>query len=258
MNRSTFFAALRKRGSGVFGTSLKQTQVDGLERLLSATSSRPISHVAYLLATAFHETGGNMQPIREAFGKSDGDTINRLEKAWKAGRLGQVRTPYWRPDASGKSWFGRGYVQLTHRDNYARAAAVTGVDLLGDPSKAMHPEVAAKILVEGCESGLFTGKRLSDYLPGDPVNARRVVNGTDKAALIAGYAKAFEAALREAGYSVTAKTPVKDIAFTVPGQVKTPGTGAVVVGGGLLAGLGAALWKWGCDIAPWLFSNCGG
>ena len=257
MNRTAFYAALRQRNSGLFGTSLTQAQVDGLERLLSAVNGRPISHASYLLGTAFHETGGTMQPIREAFGKSDQDTINRMEKAWKAGRLGSVRTPYWRPDASGRAWFGRGYVQLTHRENYAKAAAVTGVDLLGDPSKAMQPEVAAKILVEGCESGLFTGKKLSDYLPGDPVTARRVVNGTDKAALIAGYAKAFEAALREAGYSVTAKTPVKDIAFTVPGQVKKPTAGAVVATGGA-ALIAAGIAAWWNEISAWVASLFGG
>lgn len=219
MNRAAFYAALRKRDSGLFGTSLTQAQVDGLEVLLTACSGRPISHVAYLLATAYHETGKTMQPIREAYGKTDGDSINRLERAWKAGKLPSVRTPYWRPDASGKAWFGRGYVQLTHRDNYAKASALTGVDLLSHPEKAMVPQIAAQILVEGCTAGMFTGARLAQYLPGDPVGARRVVNGTDKAQQIATYAKAFEAALAASGYSVTARQPrAKDIALTVPGQ----------------------------------------
>lgn len=257
MNRATFYAALRRRSSGVFGTSLRQTQVDGMERLLTASDGLHVSHVAYLLATAYHETGATMQPIREAFGKTDGDTINRLDRAWRAGKMPQVRTPYWRPDATGKAWFGRGYVQLTHRDNYAKAAAITGVDLLGDPSKAMRPDVAAKILVEGCEVGLFTGKRLSDYLPADPVNARRVINGTDKAALIAGYAKSFEAALREAGYAASSPR-VKDVALTVPGQDRKLPKGAVAVGG--LAAVGTAVWAWACSIplVAWLFSSCGG
>ena len=36
MDRSIFFAALRERKSGVFGTSLSQKQVDGLDALLDA------------------------------------------------------------------------------------------------------------------------------------------------------------------------------------------------------------------------------
>ena len=59
----------------------------------------------------------------------------------------------------------------------------------------MQPTVAALVLVRGCSEGWFTGKRLADYLPGDYVGARRVVNGTDKAAQIATYAAAFEQAL---------------------------------------------------------------
>lgn len=42
---------------------------------------------------------------------------------------------------------------------------------------------------------LFTGVGLPRYIRGsrcDYVNARRIVNGTDRASLIAGYAKEFE------------------------------------------------------------------
>ena len=50
-------------------------------------------------------------------------------------------------------------------------------------------------MVRGMTEGLFTGKRLSDYLPGNYTWARRVINGNDKATTIAGYARHFEAAL---------------------------------------------------------------
>ena len=240
MNRTAFYESLRKPGNVVSGSSLRQSQVDGMERLLTAVTDRPISHAAYLLATAYHETGGTMQPVREAFGKTDRDTVNRLDRAWAAGKLGQVKAPYWRFDDSGRAWFGRGYVQLTHRDNYRKAAAITGVDLLGDPSKAMQPEVAAKILVEGCEAGLFTGKRLSDYLPGDYVGARRVVNGQDKAQLIAGYARDFERALQAAGFADAPKTPAKPTSPPT-GKKPDPGFGLAAVIGFLLAGAGVAV-----------------
>ena len=50
--------------------------------------------------------------------------------------------------------------------------------------------------------GDFTGKSLSNYISAgkcDYVEARRIVNGTDRAHKIAGYAAEFEVALR-AGY----------------------------------------------------------
>lgn len=180
---------------------MTRAQVDGVEIILSATDGLPRSHRAYLLSTAFHETARTMQPVRETLAKTDAAAVNRLEKAWKAGKLEWVKTPYWRFDQQGKTWLGRGYVQLTHRDNYQKAAALVGADLLGNPGLAMQPDIAAKVLVEGSEIGMFTGKKLRDYLPGNYREARRVINGLDKATLIAGYAERFERALQAAGVS---------------------------------------------------------
>lgn len=194
MSRADFYDAIRP----LFGGSLTQEQVQGVEILLTATDGLSVSHRAYLLATAKHETAHTMQPVRETLAKSDDGAVKALEKAWKAGKLPWVKTPYWRKDRDGKSWFGRGYVQLTHKANYQKASARTGIDLVADPSAALSPMVAARILVQGSSEGWFTGKKLSDYLPGDYVNARRVVNGTDKAKEIAALAQEFEAAITAA------------------------------------------------------------
>ena len=196
IDRAKLFAALRKRESGVFGTSLTKGQVEGIERILDETGDMEVEKLAYILATAYHETGRTMQPVREAFAKSDEQAIARLENAWKKGKLKWVKTPYWRPDADGKAWFGRGYVQITHKANYQRLSPIAGVDLVADPDMALDPRIAAKILVCGMAGGLFTGKSLADYLPGDYVGARKIVNGTDRAKTIAGYARSFEKALR--------------------------------------------------------------
>jgi predicted chitinase len=186
----------------MFGGELSQSQVDGCEIIIAASSGMPISHVAYILATAFHETGRLMQPIKETVSAShtnknpsDATVVNRLNAAFEKGQLKWVRTPYWDFDESGKSWFGRGYVQLTHKSNYIKAASKLGVDMDVNPDLAMVPTVAARVLIRGCDEGWFTGKKLSDYLPGDYVGARRIVNGTDKASTIASYAKQFEVAL---------------------------------------------------------------
>jgi len=173
MTRALFYRAVRP----IFGGALSQQQVDGIEALLAATEGLPMPHRAYLLATAKHETADTMQPIAE-YGKGKGK-------------------PYGKPGRYGQAQYGRGYVQLTWDDNYARADKALGLNgaMLKDFNLAMQPTIAAKILVRGCSEGWFTGKKLADYLPGDYRGARRVVNGLDKADLIAGYAREFEAAL---------------------------------------------------------------
>lgn len=220
MNAEAFFAEARKQ----FGR-LSQSQVDGINAILKATEGRKRSHVAYLLATAWHETARTMQPVRETLAGSDAQAVARLDRAWKAGKLKQVKVPYWRFDDTGRTWLGRGYVQLTHRDNYRKAAAMVGVDLLGNPSLALRADIAARILVEGCEVGLFTGKKLSDYLPGDYVNARKIVNGLDKAFEIARVAEAWEAALIAGGAAPDKPKPAQP---TKPATPQFGGLGWIV------------------------------
>ena len=223
MTTAAFFAAVRP----LFGGTLSQSQVDGLTTILKATEGLPISHRAYLLATTQHETAHTMQPVRETLAKTDDSAIARLENAWARGQLKWVKTPYWRKDADGKSWLGRGYVQLTHRTNYERASKITGIDLVANPNAAMRPDVAAKILVTGCSAGIFTGKRLSDYLPGDYVNARRVVNGLDRAKDIAKLAVGYEAALMKLPVPVSdARPPAKP--QPKPAVSATAGLGALL------------------------------
>lgn len=218
MSTAAFFAAARP----LFGGTLSQSQVDGLMTILKATEGRPISHRAYLLATTQHETAHTMQPVRETLAKTDDSAIARLENAWAKGQLKWVKTPYWRKDADGKTWLGRGYVQLTHKTNYERASKITGIDLVATPNAAMRPDVAAKILVTGCSAGIFTGKRLTDYLPGDYLNARRIVNGMDRAADIARLAEGYEAALKKmpAGVSVIDARPPAKPTPAITGQTK--------------------------------------
>lgn len=182
---------------------LNQSQVDGIEILLEEGEKRNFNTewIAYVLATAWHETGGTMEPVRETFADTDEQAIARLEKAYKAGKLKGVKTPYWRT-----GFFGRGYVQLTHEYNYRKMGEWLGIDLVKDPSKALDPRVAAQIIYEGMLKGMFTGKKLPDFLDGidgtdaeDVIEfekARAIVNGVDQKKKIAGYALKFEQALR--------------------------------------------------------------
>jgi len=156
------------------------------------------SQTAYILATASWETGGAMKPIKETVmpyhkdkNPSDATVISRLD-AW-ARKTGRTRNIYWRD-----GWFGRGYVQLTHRANYVNASNKLGVDLVARPADAMRPDIAVKVLVRGMLEGWFTGKRLGAYVDAaktDFDGARRVVNGTDKAQEIAALAVQYQDAI---------------------------------------------------------------
>lgn len=172
-----FFAAVRQ----VTG-ALTQPQVNILNILLrtAGTARWPIGWLAYGLATAWHEA--RLLPQAE-WGRGKGRPYA------KAGKYGQAQ-------------YGRGLVQLTWDFNYewADKALELNGQLLRNFDLALDPTIATRILVKGMEDGAFTGRRLGQYIVrrGTPeafVNARRIINGTDKAQLIAGYAERFQAAL---------------------------------------------------------------
>jgi hypothetical protein len=92
---------------------------------------------------------------------------------------------------------------LTWRENYVHADNKLGLQgaLIKNFELAMEPDVAARVLIYGLIEGWFTKFRLPDYFNDhatDWVHARRIVNGMDKAELIAGYAREFYAALTAA------------------------------------------------------------
>ena len=165
--------------------SLGQRQVDGLNALLremgSDTTINDIRWFAYMMATVYHETAHSFQPIEE-IGRGRG-------------------RPYGMPDPiTGQIYYGRGLVQLTWKRNYHKFGDLLGLDLVNDPALALQPGTAYKVLSLGMTRGLFTGKKLADYIndeESDFVEARRIINGLDRARLIAGYAAKFEKMLTD-------------------------------------------------------------
>lgn len=172
----------------LFGRKLSEAQVQALEFLVGKFDEAKVSYpeAAYMLATVYHETGipsrggilRTMQPVKEAGSKA------YLE--------GKKYFPY----------IGYGYVQLTWKANYERVGKLIGVDLIADPSKALEPEIAAKIMIVGMKAGWFTGVGFDRKCPvakydlDSYVRARKIINGTDKALTIGNYAMIFERALR--------------------------------------------------------------
>jgi predicted chitinase len=136
-----------------------------------------LSQIAYVLATVQHESANTFMPIDEyASGK-----------AYEGRKdLGNIHP------GDGVKFKGRGYVQITGRHNYEKYAKLTGKDLVNYPGLAKEPYTAAFILVHGFLTGGFTGRKISDFISSskcDFQNARRCINGTDRANLIAAYAQ---------------------------------------------------------------------
>lgn len=177
MNLPAFFAGARP----IFGGELSQHQVDCLSAILKAWEQYGDGnprHLAYILATAKHESA-NFKFLKEIWGPT------AAQRGYE-GRddLGNS------VKGDGKRFMGRGFVQITGRRNYADWSKRLGIDLLSKPSTAEDITIAARIIVEGMIKGTFTGKKLADF-PHDFVESRRVVNGTDRAVMIAQYAYSF-------------------------------------------------------------------
>lgn len=231
-NRQLFFDQVR---GNPFGGSLTNSQVEGMEVLLAYIDYlkwHPTKQDnqyfnywnAYNFATTFHETAYTMQPVTE-YGSS-----SYLKSK-----------PYY-------PYIGRGYVQMTWESNYQRSdreiaanklISQATLDELSDgtveqhahPEQALIPEIAACNLMVGCWKGWWTGRKLTHYLTNDSkdyINARRIVNGTDKANKIANYAEAFEAALVAAWQSTHVELPPPNFPPPMPepppdGQLPPPG-----------------------------------
>lgn len=199
---AAFYNAVR---SSLYGGALNQAQVDSLEAIGQAWEQYGDGDprkLAYILATAHHETGA-FKYVREIWGPT------AAQKKYEGRKdLGNTVA------GDGKKFMGRGFVQLTGRRNYADWSKRTGLDLLKEPDLVTQPAVAARILVQGSMLGTFTGKTLAAYIDAnkaDYVQARRVINGTDRAVLIAGYAEQFLAALGKAPVPKPRPIPVQPL-----------------------------------------------
>lgn len=214
MDRARFFASLRSRGSSMFGTSLSSGQVRSLDLMLDEGEKRgvPLKQLSYIMATPLHEVGPKLQPVRENLTYT---SAARIRRVWpsrfptEASARPYVRNPQGLANlvyanrlgngnaASGDGWKyrGDGLVQLTGKANFNKFGVQPGMDL----------QTSIRVMFDGMLKGMFTGKRLDDYINGtaDYYNARRIINADVAAngASIATKAKAFQAALEAAGYT---------------------------------------------------------
>ena len=218
LDKAKFFDAVRP----LFG-KLTAAQVEGMEIILAYCGANDVSrqHLAYMLATVFHETAKWMVPIREGarrYGPNYSDASARNAVAVAVGK-GLIRTNYALPAANGHSYYGRGLVQITHEENYKRLGAAIGENLVDFPDKTLDWNAALKIMHYGMRDGLFRGKKLSDFK--GFYSMRTIINGDVKTygSTIAGYADTFYAALD--GY---APVPVPEPAPVEPATTATQGS----------------------------------
>lgn len=185
IDRATFYDIARKK---LYGGTITQSQVDGMNAVLDEWEKRKLTDLrwlAYMLATDKHETNATMQAVREAYW---------LSEEWRKAHL-----RYW-------PFYGRGLVQLTWEENYRKMGKFLGLPLVDNPDLALEIGAAVLVMFEGMlkaetSVGDFTGQSLEMYFndaKDDPVGARKIINGTDKAQLIAGYHYDFLAALKAA------------------------------------------------------------
>jgi putative chitinase len=179
MNYKTFFDGYRTE----FRESLKQSQVDGLMFLLEKFQDDevPLNLMAYYLATIKHEADNKYQPIEE-YGKG---------KKYKYGKPDPI---------TGHTYYGRGYVQITWKSNYEAMGRLLKLDLVNNPALALDKDIAYELLTLGMTRGMY-GRKVTTYINDektDFIGARRSVNGTDQAKLIANYADKFLKILKQA------------------------------------------------------------
>lgn len=197
-DRTQFFDAY----AAAFG-ALKPSARGGLDALLAAVEADPdvsdVRWLAYMFATVKHECAGTWLPIEE-YGKGKGR---------KYGVPVTVTDPQGRQFTN--VYYGRGYVQLTWDYNYRGMGNALNNRLLYEPELALNADVAYRIMSHGMRRGSFTGRKLADYINAektDYVNARKIINGLDKAELIAGYAVKLEAILRGSAVAAMGGVPV--------------------------------------------------
>ncbi len=199
--RSRFYAEC-ERSATLPKHLFKGARREGIDQVLDhweKTSYTDLRWLAYILGTAYRESAGTMAPVREGLCRTDQCSIAAVGKHF----LGKhISSDYSVPDAQGRSYFGRGLVQITHKRKYLSVGRALGWGdaLVERPELALDPERSVVILVDGMARGLFTGRSLADFFAGekaDWVGARQIVNPRSRRAPItAAYAEGFYACLR--------------------------------------------------------------
>lgn len=192
--------------------ALTTPNVIGFELALNEAERRsmPLNKFAYCLATVWWETGKTMGFVKEANYVYPHDSV-KLERFLRSHKPSSRYYPYY-----GRSWpqwtWERNYKLATRMWNQRYRGNGPTVDFVHRPDDILDPKYGVPLFFDGMEEGWFTGKSEADYIDDvdesdeedlrEYMNARRVVNGTDKKAEIGRLALIFEHALRSANYGM--------------------------------------------------------
>jgi hypothetical protein len=157
-----------------FGGAMTQQQVDGQNVILDRWEADPatvdLRWLSYCLATVKHESASTMWAIEE-YGKGYG-MIYGIED----------------PETK-QTYYGRGLIQITWRDNYAKATKQLGLsgtdDLEWHADRALDMQIASDIMYAGMIEGWFRSDshgphnlpRYFSNVASDPYHAREIING---------------------------------------------------------------------------------
>lgn len=113
--------------------------------LLSAMQAEgidsPSARVA-MAATVAHETAHTFRPIREYYSGPSREEYFEAKYGYQTSagkRLGNTLP------GDGARFYGRGFIQLTGRDNYTSYGNALGVNLVGNPDLALDPTISARV-----------------------------------------------------------------------------------------------------------------
>jgi hypothetical protein len=188
----------------LFGKKLSAVKQNNIFTIIDAFENddamKSLRWLAYILATSMHESNDTFAPVAEGYWiKPESKRVSSLYNYYTKNNPGALRTMF--PNGkSGTAYYGRGrVVQLTHDFNYKLASLKIYGDLrlFNDPDMIIN-DAACDLAVtfRGMHEGWFTGYRLEQFFPlgSNKANwrsARKIINGLDKANLIAGYAMKF-------------------------------------------------------------------
>jgi len=128
--------------------------------------------LAYALATTQHETANSMAPVNEGH-------FNDEKYGYEPGFTGRSEARK-RKYGGGEDYYGRGFIQITGKSNYAIMSKKVGVDLVKNPELANDPEIASKILaIYMRDRG--TAKLINE---GKIIEARKTINNDNKGKMI--------------------------------------------------------------------------
>ena len=156
-----------------------------------------VRYLANFLAQCGHESGWTFKAVKEVRGS-------------KGTKIREIQDKYWDTGA-----YGRGLIQVTHARNYEKLAQILQVpELAHNYDLMLTPEISYKAASIGMKQGIFTGRKLSDFIYGstcDYRNCRKIINPNDFNTYerLAKFSSLFESILRESLVKDSAPSRVK-------------------------------------------------